>query len=126
MSQNDEQERHADDCLTETSSSAAPCSCGYERARRIAERDAWQNGLEVVTMTQVEVDLLLEYSTSLPTGKTIGKRWKRHLGMGPKAGRWVLCEYVPDPDPAYVGITSRLIEVVPDQRLRPAGGGSDA
>lgn len=103
--------QHADDCLTNTSSSAAPCSCGAEKARRIAERDAWQNGMEVVEMTQQEVDDLLEYSTTLPTGKTIGKRWKRYLHLGPKAGSWVLCEYVEDPDPAYVGIKSQLVRV---------------
>jgi hypothetical protein len=79
-------------------------------AVRIAERDAWQNGLEVVEMTQAEIDALLEYSTTLPTGKTVGKRWKRRLFLGPKAGRWVLCEYVEDPDPEYVGIASRLIQ----------------
>lgn len=105
--------QHADDCLRVTSSSAAACSCGLDRAARVAERDAWQNGLEVVGMAQAEVDALLEYSTTLPTGKTIGKRWKRYLHVGPKVGRWVLCEYVEDPDPEYVGIASRLIEIRP-------------
>lgn len=76
---------------------------------QIAERAEWQNGLAVVELTQAEVDALLEYSTTLPTGKTIGKQWKRRLYEGPKRGRWVLCEYVEDPNPAYVGIRSRLI-----------------
>lgn len=84
-----------------------------EKEARIAERDTWQNGLEVVEMPQFEVDALLEYSTTLPTGKTIGKRWKRRLFVGPKAGSWVLCEYVEDPDPEYVGIASRLIQTTP-------------
>ncbi|HXH77299.1 hypothetical protein [Nocardioides sp.] len=58
-------------------------------AVRMAERDAWQNGLEPVTLTQAEVDALLEYSTTLPTGKTIGKQWKRQLYVGPKRGAWL-------------------------------------
>lgn len=80
-------------------------------AVRIAERDAWQNGLETITMTQVEFDALLEYSTTLPTGKTIGKQWKRQLYVGPKRGAWLLCEYVEDPDPAYVGVRTREIHL---------------
>lgn len=76
------------------------------------ERDAWQNSLETVELTQQEVDALLEYSTTIPTGKTIGKRWKRRLFAGPRAGTWVLCEYIPDPDPSFVGIASRAIRVV--------------
>lgn len=79
---------------------------------QIAERAAWQNELEVIEMPQAEVDALLDYSFTLPTGKTIGKRWKRRLFGGPKSGAWVLCEYVEDPDPAYVGIRNRLIRVV--------------
>lgn len=78
---------------------------------RARERDAWQNSLPVIEMTQSEVDALLEYSTTLPTGKTIGKRWKRRLYVGSKAGSWVLCEYIEDPDPTYVGIASHLIHV---------------
>lgn len=79
------------------------------------ERDNWQNELETVELTQQEVDALPEYSITLPTGKTIGKRWKRRLLAGPRAGIWVLCEYVPDPDPAFVGIQSRAIRVVDTQ-----------
>jgi len=30
-------------------------------------------------LTQKEFDDLLEYSTSIPTGTTIGKRWKRRI-----------------------------------------------
>lgn len=82
-----------------------------EKDRAIAERDLWQNSLEPVAMTQAEVDALLEYSTTLPTGKTLGKRWKRQLYVGPKRGVWVLGEYVEDPDPAYVGIRWREITV---------------
>lgn len=80
----------------------------------IDERHSWQEGLEVVEMTPTEIDALLEYSTSLPTGKTIGKQWKRRLFAGPKRGAWLLCEYVEDPDPAYVAISNRLITLTPD------------
>lgn len=80
---------------------------------RIVERDRWQKNLEPVDMTQAEVDALLEYSTTLPTGKTIGKRWKRQLYAGPKRGAWLLCEYVEDPDPAYLAVSTREIRVVP-------------
>lgn len=88
---------------------------------RIAERDRWQNNLEPVDMTQPEVDALLEYATTLPTGKTIGKKWKRQLYAGPKRGAWLLCEYVEDPDPAYLAIRTREIRVVP----AAAGHGTD-
>lgn len=34
--------------------------------------------METTYLTQKEFDGLLEYSTSIPTGTTIGKKWKRH------------------------------------------------
>lgn len=92
------------------------------RAAKIAERDAWQNGLELVEMTQPEVDALLEYSTTLPTGKTLGKQWKRRLYVGPKRGAWLLCEYVEDPDPAYVAISAREIRIIPADQTECGGG----
>ncbi|MFJ9313782.1 hypothetical protein ACIRN4_06275 [Pimelobacter simplex] len=85
-----------------------------------AERDAWQNGLPVVDMSQQELDALLDYSTSLPTGKTIGKRWKRRLFAGPKAGAWVLGEYVEDPNPELVAIVWHEIRVLPAPAPEPS------
>ena len=43
-----------------------------------------------VWMSQKEFDNLLEYSTTIPTGVTIGKVWKRR-GLG---NSWFMGEYV--------------------------------
>lgn len=52
-------------------------------------------------LTRAEFDGLLEYSTTLPTGQRIGKRWKAR-----RVGGWLIGEYTPDPkgQPGYVGI----------------------
>lgn len=65
-----------------------------------------------VKMSIAEFDALLEYSTTLPTGTTIGKKWKRHILSGLNRGEWWLGEYVADPqgDPKMVGITWKKIE----------------
>jgi hypothetical protein len=47
-------------------------------------------GKKYIWLTQREVDDLPEYSSSYPTGTTIGKRWKRQLNDG----TWLICEYV--------------------------------
>ena len=64
--------------------------------------------LDEVTLTQQEVDSLLEYSHSLPTGKVIGKKWKGYFNVPSKDGKLeptlLLCEYVVDPDPEFIGI----------------------
>ena len=39
-----------------------------------------------------ELDALLEYSTSIPTGTAAGKRWKRRIGA-----RWYLGAYYTSP-----------------------------
>jgi hypothetical protein len=60
-------------------------------------------------------DALLEYSSSLPTGTFVGKRWKRRVpyvvtpGVTPV---WYLCEFVEHLDPELVGIVSRRITQV--------------
>lgn len=48
---------------------------------------------------------LLEYSSSLPTGTTIGKRWRatRYTQEG-DATDWKIAEYVEHPDPGLIGI----------------------
>lgn len=43
----------------------------------------------VLPLTADEMSELLEYSASLPTGKTIGKRWKRRMSRS----EWVIGEY---------------------------------
>jgi len=65
-------------------------------------------------MTLDYFDDLLEYSTSLPTGTYIGKRWKRFVGpnvnWGGQQARWVMGEYADDPsDPDRVLIIWRRI-----------------
>lgn len=35
--------------------------------------------MENILLTNKEFDDLLEYSTSVPTGTKIGKKWKRHI-----------------------------------------------
>lgn len=65
---------------------------------------------EKIYVSQAEFDSLLEYSCSLPTGKTIGKRWKRQNADG-----WLMGEYVEDPDPAMVGILWRELVVTEEE-----------
>jgi hypothetical protein len=43
-------------------------------------------------MERHELDSLLEYSYSVPTGTTIGKRWRRMIAF-----TWYLGEYTADP-----------------------------
>lgn len=69
--------------------------------------------IEIVRMAQAEFDGLLDYSCSLPTGTTIGKRWKRgepYYGTGPK--EWFQGEYVACDKPDHVGIKWSKIEIV--------------
>lgn len=69
---------------------------------------------ETLRLTQAELDALLEYSYSLPTGTTAGKRWKKRVG-----DEWKVGEYgdsFPDPRggrfPARVSIKWYDVEVV--------------
>ena len=45
---------------------------------------------DTTTMTMAELMMLPEYSSSLPTGTAIGKRWRRKQGT-----KWLTGEYVP-------------------------------
>lgn len=47
-------------------------------------------------------DVLPEYSTSLPTGQRIGKKWRRKIPIPIGGWDWLLGEYLPDPDPGFV------------------------
>ena len=60
------------------------------------------NGLH---LTREEFDALPEYSATLPTGTTPGKRWKRHDGAfdrefiaGGRKPKWMIGEYDPHDD----------------------------
>lgn len=64
-------------------------------------------------ISREELAKLLEYSTSLPTGTTIGKRWRRDVhavkrfhGVVPcdTPQEWMIGEYVEHSDPDTVGI----------------------
>lgn len=55
--------------------------------------------MKVVWLTQQEFNALPEYSCSLPTGTTLGKRWKSKR-IYSDAPKWIMGEYteiVPDP-----------------------------
>jgi len=72
-----------------------------------------------IVLTQKEFNELPEYSCSLPTGTTIGKKWKRNIYAfnpaycDPRTGNtiedWYLCEYIPHPDNKLVGILYKHI-----------------
>lgn len=68
---------------------------------------------ETVLLSEADFKDLREYSCSLPTGTTVGKRWKRNENAyGPTRGPepdWWLGEYTEHPDPERVGIRWRKI-----------------
>lgn len=75
---------------------------------------------ESISLTQKQFDELPEYSCSIPTGTTIGKRWKKNdfaftrFTDGITRQRWWLCEYyeLTPPDPKNVGISYKRIVAV--------------
>lgn len=78
-----------------------------------------KNGEEetpVVVLTKQEFDELLEYSLTLPTGTTIGKKWKCRRPYRDPNPTWFLGEYVeetkePWKSQNYVGIKWARIEI---------------
>ena len=71
-------------------------------------------GLELILTDDKRADMnyaafkkLLVYNTSLPTGTTIGKRWRALYRQG-----WFMGEYVRDPSPTHVGIKWREIWIM--------------
>lgn len=78
------------------------------------------NGIERID--KVALFALPEYSFSLPTGTTIGKRWRALRGA-----RWWIGEYVPCEKPGHVGIVWKLAELVEEPpgfalETTPGGG----
>ena len=80
-----------------------------------------------IPLSKKQFDNLLDYSTSIPTGTTIGKQWKRQLwdwefpcpsgngtGSGNRvwSGKWQLVEYTWHKDPNLVGIKYKNIIIV--------------
>ena len=65
--------------------------------------------MDEIVISRAELAALPEYSCSLPTGTTIGKRWRASTTFGlPKESarveEWKIAEYVEHPDPDLVGI----------------------
>lgn len=87
-----------------------------------------------VVMTAREFKDLGEYSCSIPTGQTIGKRWKCSDVYDPRRDRakplkWIMREYANHADPELIAIINREIlivedgDVVPAEAARLRGGG---
>lgn len=78
---------------------------------------------DVDTLTQAQFDILPEYSCTLPTGTTIGKKWKRDVNepkrfhrIEPNAPKeWWTGEYTPHPDPDTVGIKWRKVVIITEK-----------
>ena len=68
--------------------------------------------LKTTRMTQEEFDALSDYSRSLPTGTTIGKRWKRRRYRHSVLVAWEMGEYVPSDREGMVGVQWTNIEIV--------------
>ena len=59
--------------------------------------------LPILYLPKNQLKQLPEYSRSLPTGTTIGKRWKRNNGTHTEP-TWVIGEYKDHKDKKLVGI----------------------
>ncbi len=71
--------------------------------------------MEIDFLTQEEMDALSDYSCTIPTGTTIGKKWKRREPYRDDQGPpfyWYTGEYVPHPDPELMGIKWRRIQII--------------
>jgi hypothetical protein len=66
-----------------------------------------------------ELKSIPEYSTSFPTGQTIGKLWKCNQDPISEPSHWVVAMYIPDDHPGYVGIVWFDVEL----RAGPEPGG---
>jgi hypothetical protein len=77
----------------------------------------------VLEITAEKLKKLPEYSATLPTGQTIGKRWKRNIhpscreqygpsGLPPERCTWIVGEFYKHPDPNLTGILWYDVEVV--------------
>lgn len=69
-------------------------------------------GLPEIVISRSDLQALPEYSCTLPTGTTIGKRWRRDthiVGIArpqdkPGPSEWVIGEYFDDGTPGMVAI----------------------
>lgn len=74
-------------------------------------KSSWPLSLPVLRLSALAFHELYEYSCSVPTGTTIGKRWKRldgahDQGFIRRGGipQWVIGEYAENVDPTKVTI----------------------
>lgn len=60
-----------------------------------------------------DFSVLMEYSSTIPSGKYSGKMWKARRDLGLASGRdgWLLCWYAPHPYAAELTINSRILLV---------------
>jgi hypothetical protein len=81
-------------------------------------------GLPAMHLTRAEFDAMDEYSATLPTGTTAGKKWKRHDGaydLSCEKPIWIIGEYDPDDDGKSPNI--KINWYIPVLRLdAPIGG----
>lgn len=75
-------------------------------------RHVVRDGKKVTEMSTRELEELDEYSCSLPTGTTFGKRWRKNASFGiEKPPVWWLGYYFDDNTPGMVAIGWRKIEL---------------
>ena len=67
--------------------------------------------LSTITLSGTEFKKLRDYSSSLPTGTTIGKRWKRRKNYYDEDKGWLMGEYVEHDGPNLIGIKWHEIEI---------------
>jgi hypothetical protein len=71
--------------------------------------------MESVELSRAEFDALLDYSASIPTGTTIGKKWKRRNDYYDESKGWVMGEYFDIGEKDSVGI--RWFNIVLDSDM---------
>lgn len=80
--------------------------------------------MDCITITQREFDELPEYSCTIPTGTTIGKKWKRRHPYGAPKGQpgiWMVGQYYDIGDPNNVGIRwLKISAVIRLKSMKPA------
>ncbi|ULH17401.1 hypothetical protein MF271_18955 (plasmid) [Deinococcus sp. KNUC1210] len=94
---------------------AIPLNCRVGRRLEMVEirPGDWHPVLE---LTQTELDDLLQYDHTLPTGVVIGKRWKRNVSRWYKDWPWSVGEYTRESGPQHPGetdITWYAVRIVP-------------
>jgi hypothetical protein len=107
---------------------ATPVAIAMRREDIQCGWDADGENTKIVFMSERKVKKLPEYSTSLPTGTTIGKRWKadknarRHPEDRTPKPDWMLAEYYDINDVNKVGIRwTKIIVVAESSPGQPAG-----